>query len=479
MTSSDTDFVTLVLAAGQGTRMKSLLPKVLHPLCGRPMVAYPVEAALSAGSRRCVVVVGHGRAHVEEAMRTRFAGVETSLQPEQRGTGDAVRCGMELLEGVAGLVVILHGDCPLIRAEVVAALVARARETRAKLTMLTSTLPDPGAYGRILRDPAGRVTGIREHRDCSDEERKIREVNPAVYAVDAAFLRGALARLGANNAQGEIYLTDVVALAAAESPVATLDWDFAELGGINDRWELAQCEAALRRRILRAHAISGVTLRDPESTFVDADVRIDPEVVLEPNVVLRGRTIIGQGATIDTGSVLTDVSVSPRAVIKPYTVATRSAIGEAAQIGPFSHLRPDSEISAEAHVGNFVEIKKTKLGRRSKANHLAYLGDGEIGDDVNVGAGTIFCNYDGYQKHVTVLDDGSFIGSDSQLIAPVRVGKNAYVATGTTVTRDVPDEALAIARPKQENKEGYAPRLRARLRSLAEEAKRQQKKPGE
>lgn len=444
--------------------MKSSTPKVLHTLCGRPMVAWPVEAALAAGARRCVVVVGHGRALVEESLRTRFAGVETSLQPVQRGTGDAVRCGLELLEGVSGLIVILYGDTPLIRRETVDALVARAHETRAKLTMVTATIDDATGYGRIIRDASGRVLAIREHRDCSEAEREIKEMNPGVYAIDAAFLRDALGKLGANNAQGELYLTDVVAMAAAEGSAESVSWTMEDLHGINDRADLARCEAVLRRRILHAHALAGVTVRDPESTYVDAEVRIDPDVTLEPGVVLRGQTIIGEGARIDVGCVLEDVAIAPNAVVLPYTVATSSAIGERARIGPFSHLRPDSEIAAEAHVGNFVETKKTKIGRGSKANHLAYLGDGVIGENVNVGAGTIFCNYDGYRKHVTTLEDGAFVGSDSQIVAPVTIGKNAYVATGTTVTRNVPADALAISRVKQENKEGYAPRLRAKLK---------------
>ncbi len=459
------ELVAIVLAAGQGTRMKSDRPKVLHEVAGRPMVAFAVEAAIRAGAKEVVVVVGHGREDVEAALGERFSsGVRIAVQAEQRGTGHAVRCAMPALEGWDGRVVILYGDCPLVPAQAIEALHAASRLSGGPLAMLTAELDDPTGYGRILRDGGGRVVAIREHRDCTGEERRIREVNPGIYAVDAAFLRGALDRLGSDNAQGELYLTDVVAMAAEEGAVASVPWDMAVLRGVNDRWELAEADRGMRERILRAHAREGVTLRAPWATFIDADVRIEPDAVIEPGVVLRGRSVIGAGARVDVGCVLDNVTVAAGAWLKPYTVATDSAVGERAQTGPFSHLRPATDLGPDTRVGNFVETKKTRMGRGSKANHLAYLGDGQIGEDVNVGAGTIFCNYDGYQKHTTVLEDGAFVGSDSQIVAPVTIGKGAYVGTGTTVTRDVPADALAISRVKQVNKEGYASRLRARLK---------------
>lgn len=467
-------FAAIVLAAGQGTRMKSERPKVLHAIAGRPMVAWPIEAALAAGAETVVVVVGHGRAEVEAELAARFdSRVTTAVQSEQLGTGHAVRCALPALEGFAGEVVILYGDVPLIEPEAIEAL--RASRMRGPLALLTCRAPDPRGYGRILRDSTGAIVGVREHKDASPDELAIDEINPGVYCAEASFLRESLEALRADNAQGELYLTDVVSAAASRGGADGVEWPLASLAGVNDRAQLAEAAAVMRRRIAARHARAGVTVRDLDHVYIDADVEIGPDAILEPGVVLRGKTRIGEGAHVDVGCVLTDVEVAPRAYLKPYTVATDSRIGEGAQVGPFSHLRPGSELGPDVHVGNFVETKKTTMARGAKANHLAYLGDGIIGEDVNVGAGTIFCNYDGFQKHTTVLEAGAFIGSDSQLVAPVRVGKNAYVATGTTVTRDVPEDALAVGRARQENKIGYAPRLRAKLKHAAEEAKQKKK----
>jgi bifunctional UDP-N-acetylglucosamine pyrophosphorylase/glucosamine-1-phosphate N-acetyltransferase len=465
-------FVAIVLAAGQGTRMKSALPKVLHPLLGRPMVSYPVQAALDAGAERVVVVVGHGREQVQAELGRRFdARVISAVQAEQRGTGDAARCGAQAVADFCGTLLVLNGDAAVITAAPLRALLERAHAAQVELALLTSTLPDASGYGRILRDGQGCVTAIRELKDCSEQERSIREFNPGVYAIAAPFFRNAVAQLGTSNAQGELYLTDLVALAARAGQVEGVPWDAAELEGVNDRAELAARERELRLRACKAHALAGVTIRDPESTFIDTDVELGPDVTIESHVHLRGRCRIAAGAHIDVGCVLRDVSVSARARLLPYTVATASTIGEDAQVGPFSHLRPESQLGPSVHIGNFVETKKTRLGRGSKANHLAYLGDGMIGEDVNVGAGTIFCNYDGYAKHTTVLEDGAFIGSDSQMVAPVTVGKDGYVATGTTVTMDVPPGDLAIGRARQVNKAGLGVRLRERLEAQAEKAK--------
>ena len=476
-------FVAVVLAAGQGTRMKSALPKVLHPLCGRELVAWPVHAALDAGATRVVVVVGHGREAVAATLAARFPAhtadgrVTTAVQERQLGTGDAVRSALPALEGVSedDYVVVLCGDTPLLRHEALSALLEATRGAdgaRSKCAMLTGVVDDPTGYGRVVRDEGGRIVAIREHKDASAAERAIREMNPGVYAVEKRFLARSIAALDAKNAQGELYLTDVVARAAQEDAagVAGRAWPMEDLHGVNDRYDLARAETLLRERLNRALAKSGVTLRDPSTTYVDADVVIAADVTLEPGVVLRGRTQIGAGARLDVGCVLEDVLVEAGARLKPYTVATDSVIGERAQVGPFSHLRPKSTLGPDAHVGNFVETKATSLGARSKANHLAYLGDGVIGEDVNVGAGTIFCNYDGFQKHTTRLLDGAFIGSDSPLVAPVTVGRGAYVATGTTVTKDVPDDALAISRTKQENKLGYASRLRTTMKAKKDAA---------
>lgn len=470
-------FVALVLAAGQGKRMRSQLPKVLHPLLGRPMLSYPVDAAFGAGAERVVCVVGHGAERVTHMLETRYGDkVLTALQPEQHGTGDAARCGQAAIPTWNGWIVIVYGDSVLISAHALTALLAHARSSNCPLAMLTATVPDAKGYGRIVRDDAGRVLRVQEERDCTPAERQIREFNPGVYAVRAGFLREAVQQLEPSNAQGELYLTDLVAIAAGLGGAASLDWDVAELHGINDRYELVQRERDLARRIALTHISNGVTIRDPERARIEPGVHIDQDVVIESNVELRGHTQIARGAHIDVGCVLTDTRVEADALVLPYTVATQSTIGPASRVGPFSHLRPGSELGREVHLGAFVETKKTRLGEGSKANHLAYLGDGEIGRHVNIGAGTIFCNYDGVDKHTTVLEDGAFIGSDSQLVAPVTVGKHAYVASGTTVTTDVPADALAIGRARQENKPEAAARMRERqLAKKAEKTRRSNK----
>jgi len=462
-------FSAIVLAAGQGTRMKSALPKVLHHAAGIAMLDHVVRAAIAAGAREVVVVVGHGRDQVTEHLRARFGDqVHTAVQEEQKGTGHAVQCAMGALEGLRGDVVILSGDVPLLEANAVAQLLeVRRRDYGMKLALLTAELPDPTGYGRILRDERGSVLGIREHKDASTAERTIKEWNAGSYAVELAFLRRSLTQLRTENAQGELYLTDVVAMASQDGGAEGLRWSAESVMGVNDRSQLAIVDAILRERIATRWAQSGVTIRGLRSVFIDADVVVEPDATLEPGVHLRGKTIVRGSARIDVGCVLTDVEVHEGAYLKPYTIAEKSSIGPRAQIGPFSHLRPDTLLAEDTHVGNFVETKKTSMGKGSKANHLAYLGDGKIGEGVNVGAGTIFCNYDGFRKHTTTLEDGAFIGSDSQLVAPITIGKGAYVGTGTTVTRDVPADALAISRTKQENKEGYASRLKSRMQALA------------
>jgi bifunctional UDP-N-acetylglucosamine pyrophosphorylase/glucosamine-1-phosphate N-acetyltransferase len=438
---------------------------VLHPICGRPLVHHVVEAAFGAGARDVVVVVGHGREEVSAYVATAFGDrVRTALQDEPKGTGHAVLCALPAVPASAERCLILYGDTPLLHAAELAELDASLGD--APLAMLTMQVDDPTGYGRVLRDAAGRVVAIREHRDASEAERAIHETNPGMYVARAAFLREAVPAIQRDNAKGEYYLTDIVEAAAAKGGVAALrSKDPGALAGINDRAQLAAAEELLYARVADGWRRAGATIR--ASARVDAGVTIEPEAVIEHGVVLRGATRVGAGATIDVGSVLTDVVVEAGAVLKPYTVAASSTIGARAVVGPFSHMRPDSVLEAEAHLGNFVETKKTTLRRGAKANHLAYLGDGEIGEGANVGAGTIFCNYDGFKKHKTEIGPGAFIGSDSQIVAPVRVGAGAYVATGTTVTRDVPDGALAIARVRQENKEGYADRLRGRLKAAA------------
>lgn len=453
----------IVLAAGEGTRMRSARPKVLHQIAGRTLVSWVVRAALEAGASRCLVVVGHGRKDVEQELDAEFAErVETVLQREQRGTGDAVRCAMEGHPDLEGRLVVLYGDCPLLPAELLRRLVDES--VGADCALVTATIGDPRGYGRIVRGQAGAVQRIVEDRDCSAAEREIVEVNPGLYAFDASFLRESIRQLSPHNAQGQLYLTDVVELAARQGEVVDIEGSMDELTGVNDQRDLAIAAATKRRARADELARRGVAFADLDSVYIDADCEIEAGANLGANVHLRGQCVVRAGARVDVGCVLTNVTVEANANVLPYTVATDSTIGEGAQVGPFSHLRPGSILGPRSKVGNFSETKKTTLGEGSKVNHLSYVGDGVIGRNVNIGAGTIFCNYDGAQKHTTTLEDEVFVGSDSQFIAPVTVRRGAYVASGTTVTRDVPEDALALSRTKQENKEGYAARLRQRLR---------------
>lgn len=466
MTIQAQPFTAIILAAGEGTRMRSTRPKVLHEIAGRALVTWAVEAAWAAGAGRCIVVVGHERDAVEAELRRSFGDqAEVVVQREQRGTGDAVRCVVKAHPTLMGHLAVLYGDCPLIPPDLVRELVSTTATAGAPLGLVTARHPSPAGYGRILRDSDGMVSRVVEDRDLSEAERSITEVNPAIYDIDASFLRGAVDSLDPNNAQGQLYLTDLVALAARGGKVASIEGNMDDLLGVNDPYDLALCTNRRRARIAEALARNGVQVRDPTTLYVDADCEIEAGAVLGPQVHLRRGCVIRSGATVDAGSVLEHVFVEPGATILPYTVATDSTIGEGATVGPFAHLRPGSSLGPRSKVGNFSETKKTTLGEGSKVNHLSYVGDGRIGERVNIGAGTIFCNYDGANKHETVVEDDVFIGSDTQLIAPVKVGRGAYVASGTTVTRDVPEDALAVARVKQDNKKGYAARLRAKLRS--------------
>lgn len=443
--------------------MQSALPKVLHPIAGRPIVDYVVQAAFDAGTDDVVVVVGHGAEAVVASLGRSFGDrVRSVVQAERRGTGHAAMVGLEAVDPAVSDVLVLCGDTPLLQASDLVRLLAALRGApHAPLAMLTCSLSDPTGYGRVLRNHSGDIVGVREQRDASGEEVRIKEVNPAVYAARSELLRRELPRLRPDNAQGELYLTDIVAVAAVGGGVTGADADATTLSGINDRAQLHAAEERLIQRINEGWRRRGVTIRG--AARIDATVLLEQDVIIEHGAVLRGRTRVGSGAVVDVGAVLTDAEIGPGVNVKPYSVVTSSTAARAAQIGPFSHLRPGSVIGAEAHVGNFVETKNTVLGPGAKANHLAYLGDGDVGARANIGAGTIFCNYDGFRKHRTVIGEGAFIGSDSQLIAPVNIGAGAYVATGTTVTKDVPADDLAIARVRQENKPGYAKALRERL----------------
>ena len=444
--------------------MKSDLPKVLHRIAGRPLVHWVVTAARSAGAGRVIAILGHQAQAVQASLDAAFGAgaVEVVLQGEQRGTGHAVQCALPAVtaEPDERIAVILSGDAPLLAGDRIDQLVAACERSPAGMALLSTVPPRPMPYGRLVRD-GERLVRIVEHADATPEQREIRDTNAGFYAIRLGHLRRDLARLQADNAKGELYLTDLVAHAAARGGATAIEAPFAEVAGINDRVDLAACEAAARRRINEDWMRAGVTMVDPATVYIDADAGpLGRDVWLGPNVALRGRTRVGDAVRIDAGAVLTDVAVADHAYIKPYSVLADTAIGARAQIGPFTHCRPGSRIDEDAKLGNFVETKQTHLMAGAKANHLAYLGDASIGARANIGAGTITCNYDGLGKHQTTIEAGAFIGSDTQLVAPVTVGRDAYVGAGTTVTRDVPRGALALTRVKQVNVEGWADRFR-------------------
>lgn len=454
----------IVLAGGQGKRMKSNLPKVLHPVAGRPLVHYPIAAALAAGARRVVVVTSaETEAPILSHVRSAFAGhdVATAVQPVPRGTGDAARIGLSAA-GDADRVLILIGDAPLVRPRDLAGLLRALDNPETNVALLSAKLDDPSGYGRVVRGADGRALSIKEDRDlAAGEKETLNEVNSGFYAARTGALERGLATLTTDNAQGELYLTDVVAFAARDRGAVAVVGDRDALTGVNDRAQLAHAEEALFERIADRHRVAGVTIRG--RARIDDTVIIGEDARIEDGVHLRGSTRIARGVVVDAGAVVTDSEIGEAANVKPYSIVVEAHVGPRAQIGPFAHLRPGSIIEEDAHIGNFVETKKTRVGRGAKANHLSYLGDGDVGAGANIGAGTIFCNYDGFTKHTTTIGEGAFIGSDSQLVAPVTIGKGAYVATGTTVTKDVPEDALAIGRAKQETKLGYASRLKSRL----------------
>jgi bifunctional UDP-N-acetylglucosamine pyrophosphorylase/glucosamine-1-phosphate N-acetyltransferase len=446
----------VILAAGKGTRMKSALPKVLHRVAGLSLIEHVLANAAALNPASTVIVVGHQAEAVKAALAHRD-GLGFAVQQPQLGTGHALLQAEPFLAGRTGTVVLLSGDVPLLRKGTLEALVRHHRERGAAATVLTAHVGAPDGYGRIVRDQ-GQVTAIVEHRDATPRQRAIDEINSGIYAFDLAPLFDALRRIGSANAQGEYYLPDLIAIYGREGRgvEAVAAPDAREILGVNSRKELAEVSALLRDRRNDELMEAGVTMVDPATTWVGPDVAVGEDTILHPNVFLEGATRIGARCEIHAGVRIVNSTLGDGVVISNYCVLRESTVDAGAQIGPFAQLRPLSHVEEGAHVGNFVELKKTRLGKGSKANHLAYLGDATIGEKVNVGAGTITCNYDGVAKHPTVIEDGAFIGSDSQLIAPVRVGKGAYVAAGSSVTDDVPADALAIARTRQVNKPGWA-----------------------
>jgi bifunctional UDP-N-acetylglucosamine pyrophosphorylase / glucosamine-1-phosphate N-acetyltransferase len=448
----------VVLAAGKGTRMKSDLPKVLHRAAGLPLIDHVLRAAASVSPQSVVIVVGHGADQLKSALGERL-GLSFAVQEPQLGTAHALLQAEPQLGGATGIVVLLYGDVPLLGASSLRALVRMHQERRAAATVLTAIVPAPDGYGRIVRDGKG-IAAIVEHKDASPAEREIREINSGIYAFDLAPLFGALREIGSSNAQGEYYLPDLVRIYRARGltvETVTLD-DWREILGVNSRKELADVGAILHATKNEELMASGVTIVDPATTYIEADVTVGADTVIHPGVYLEGRTRIGSRCEIHSGVRILDSAVADGVVINNFCVITGSHVSSGARIGPFAHIRPQSDVGENAHIGNFVELKNTSMGRGAKAGHLSYLGDATIGQRVNVGAGTITCNYDGVAKHPTVIEEGAFIGSDSQLVAPVRVGAGAYVAAGSTITEDVPADALAIGRGKQINKDGWVSR---------------------
>jgi bifunctional UDP-N-acetylglucosamine pyrophosphorylase/glucosamine-1-phosphate N-acetyltransferase len=449
------DIHVVILAAGKGTRMKSSLPKVLHRAGDRTLIEHVLGTAELLSPASTVVVIGHQAEEVKTALSKRL-GLRFTVQEPQLGTGHALLQTQSLLRDATGTLVLLSADVPLLRAETLAALLRRHEQRHAAATVLTADVPAPDGYGRIVREE-GQIAAIVEHRDASPAERQIREINSGIYAFDMAPLFDALREVGSSNAQGEYYLPDLVRIYRRRGlPVETVKLDDArEVLGVNSRMELAEVSTILRVRKNQDLMASGVTLVDPATTFIGVDVAIGPDTIIHPSVHLEGATRIGSGCEIQSAVRIVNSAIDDGVQINNFCLILDSHVSRGARIGPFAHIRPQSSVGEDAHVGNFVELKKTTMGRGSKANHLAYLGDATIGEQVNIGAGTITCNYDGTLKHPTVIEDGAFIGSDSQLIAPVRVGKGSYVAAGSSITDDVPPESLAIARGKQVNKEGW------------------------
>ena len=453
-----TDLHVVVLAAGKGTRMKSARAKVLHQVAGFSLIEHVFRAAETLAPTSLTVIVGHQAEQVQAATAKRM-GLRFAVQSPQLGTGHALLQAEPHLIGASGTLVLLSGDVPLLRPETLRALVVTHRDRTAAATVLTASVDRPHGYGRIVRE-AGRITAIVEHKDATDAQKEIREINSGIYAFDVETVFDALKQIGSANAQGEYYLPDLVTIFRGRGlPVETvLAEDAREILGVNSPKELADAGAVLKMRKNEALMDAGVTIVDPSGTFVGPDVTVGADTILHSGVHLEGRTSIGSNCVINSGVRIVDSRIDDGVVINNFCVITESHIRAGAKVGPFAHIRPQSEVGEHAHIGNFVELKKTTLGAGSKANHLSYLGDASIGSGVNVGAGTITCNYDGTHKHPTVIEDGAFIGSDTQLIAPVRVGKGAYVAAGSSITEDVPADALGIARGKQVNKDGWVSR---------------------
>jgi len=445
--------MAIIMAAGEGTRMNSSRPKVMHEICGCPMIDYVVEAVSAISDCAPVVIVGYGYEEIQNHLGN---GVQYAYQKERLGTGHAVMTAGNYLEGKAGYVVVLAGDTPLITANTLKGMIEFAQEGKYDAVAVSTILQDPSGYGRIVRDGLLNFERIVEHKDATEEERQIKEVNASIYCFDIPSLLQSLDELKNDNAQGEYYLTDVLAIlknSGKKVGVYKVE-DSTEVSGVNTRIELARADKAMRLRINYAHMENGVTIIDPEHTYIGPKVEIGKDTVIYPGNVLEGKTAIGEGCILYPNSRIVDSKVGRYTQIQS-SVILNSEIGEETTVGPFAYIRPGSVIGNRVRIGDFVEIKNSRIGDETKISHLTYVGDGIVGKDVNLGCGVIFVNYDGEKKSTTIVEDHAFVGCNTNLIAPVKVGYNAFVAAGTTVTEDVPEGALAIGRSRQINKEGW------------------------
>ena len=452
-----TNIFAVVLAAGQGTRMKSKLYKVLHPVCGKSMVEHVIDHINTLNTDRIVTVVGHGAEMVKEKLGSKS---EYVLQAEQLGTGHAVQQAEQLLGNLEGTTLVVCGDTPLIRPETMQALFEHHQASNAKATILTAIADNPTGYGRIIRDENSQVSQIVEQKDATEEQRLVKEINTGTYCFDNKALFETLKLVKNDNAQGEYYLPDVVEILQKQGEVvsAFITEDFNETLGVNDRFALAQAEGLMRARINERHMRNGVTIINPESTHISSDAIIGSDTIIKPGTIIEGATVIGEDCIIGPNSHLVNANIGNRTTIHS-SVILDSKVGNDTAVGPFAHLRPESSLGDHVKIGNFVEVKKSVIDDNSKVSHLSYIGDAEVGQNVNIGCGTITVNYDGKNKFKTIIEDDVFVGCNSNLVAPVILKEGAYVAAGSTITKEVPSEALAIARSRQENKLNYVSKL--------------------
>lgn len=447
----------VVLAAGQGTRMKSKLYKVLHKVCGKAMVEHVIDQVEITGVDKIVTIVGHGAETVKETIGERSSFV---LQEEQLGTGHAVLQAEDMLANQEGTTLVICGDTPLLTSETLDNLIAHHESQNAKATILSAHADNPFGYGRVIRNEDNLVKKIVEEKDASEDEAAVQEINTGTYVFDNIFLFDALSKVNNNNAQGEYYLPDVIEILKEENHIVTAyQMEKAEEAlGVNDRVALAEAATIMKKRINEKHMRNGVTLLDPDNTYIESDVIIGMDTIVEPGVTLRGKTVIGEESFIGTNSEISDSKLGNNVRVISSTIE-QATMSDNSDIGPYSHLRPQAEVGEDVHIGNFVEIKNSVIGKDTKVGHLTYIGDADLGENINIGCGTVFVNYDGKHKHRSQIGDNAFIGCNVNLVAPVNIAKDTFLAAGSTITKDVPEGALGIARARQENKEGYRDKL--------------------